>query len=398
MISACGGDSASNPVATAPAPPPSAASVPVHRAQAWVLSQPGDGGYVQGSAIRVVAEFEERLSVTGSPRLGIEIGETVRYAGFSPWVEDDWPPERPTSRQRFDYVVRAEDRDANGISITADAFDFADGAFLDGNGVEVEVEIYSVTPTRTDQVVEPGRDLDAHRVFGIPLPEGCTYERDSALMFIGDGGGVVAEWDGTPIPVDYLPDFPNRQFILDELDEIEALADAIERQLGYRIVERGTILDDFVFPEGWREEPIDYREPRAVWLAAQAPLDQIPLRLDRVLAVHYARTFDGRCYEWALPWRAIIGFSTCAFADPSPIPGWPKRTAVLHELFHVFGFAHSEEAGNLGSREKEMLAAGIPLNRMSAQLDFVNQREGTGPRFTRNDIEALRCIFPPMSD
>ena len=346
--------------------------------------------------IRLIADFREPLSVRGSPRLGIEMGETVRYAAFSPWVEDDWPPERPSFRQRFEYAVRAEDRDENGISVAADAFDFADGAFLDEDGVEVDVEIYSVTPTRTDQMVEPGRDLDDHRVAGTRPPRECTYERDSALMYIGGRGGVVAEWDGTPIPVDYLPDFPDRQFVLDELDKIEALADALERQTGYRIVERGTILDGFTFPDGWREEPIDYREEPAVWSAAREPLNQIPTNLGRVLAVHYPLTVDGGCHEWASPLQGIIGFSTCLFADPPPLRRWPEGTAVLHELFHVFGFDHSDVPGRrVSSVSEEMLSAGIPINRMSAQLDFVNQFEGTGPPFTWDDLETLRCIFPP---
>ena len=129
----CGSDTTTtSPAVPVPAEPPAQPvappAPPVHRAQVWVISVPGNtGGYVEGETIRLVADFEQPVSVTGSPRLAIEIGQTVRHAAFSPWVEDDFPPERLSLRQRFDYLVSAEDRDEDGISVAADAFDFAEG-------------------------------------------------------------------------------------------------------------------------------------------------------------------------------------------------------------------------------------------------------------------------------
>lgn len=229
-----------------------------------------------------------------------------------------------------------------------------------------------------------------------PRPRECTHERDTALAYIGGTGGMVAEWDGTPLRIDYLPDFPSRDFIFDELDKIEAFADEIERHVGYRIVERGAILDDFDFPVGWRSTVVDYRESQEEWSRAARPLDQFPTILDRIHAVHYPLIWaDGGCSEWARPRQGIIGFSTCLFTDPPPLRRWPEGTAVLHELFHVFGFDHSDTSGRQIARVSEgRLAAGLPINRMSAQLDFVHQFEGTGPAVTFSDIDVLRCIFP----
>ena len=74
---------------------------PVERARVWLYSAPAyAAGYVDGETMRLVAEFERRVSVVGLPRMAIKIGEAIRLAGFSPWVEDDWPPERPSFRQR----------------------------------------------------------------------------------------------------------------------------------------------------------------------------------------------------------------------------------------------------------------------------------------------------------
>ena len=43
-------------------------------------------------------------------------------------------------------MIRAEDRDEDGIRIPRDPFDFAEGAFVNSAGVEVAVEIYSLPP------------------------------------------------------------------------------------------------------------------------------------------------------------------------------------------------------------------------------------------------------------
>ncbi|MCY4626110.1 MAG: hypothetical protein OXE58_00905 [Acidobacteria bacterium] len=215
---------------------------PVERARIWLYSAPAyAAGYVEGETIRLVAEFEERVSVAGLPRMAIEIGEAIRLAGFSPWVEDDWPPERPSFRQRFEYVIRAEDRDEDGIRIPSDPFDFAEGAFVNSAGVEVEVEIYSVTPTRADALGDPGEPLGSHRVAGTlavtHAPRECTDERrDRTLAY---GAILPAEWDGTAILVRFLdPEIEEqREDLAHEIENVALLADQIEEQVGYRILD-----------------------------------------------------------------------------------------------------------------------------------------------------------------
>lgn len=58
--------------------------------------------------------------------------------------------------------------------------------------------------------------------------------------------GIVREWDGTPFRVDMVRNFP--EFVTDTdlrqlLAPVGRLADQVEAQLGYRIVEMGGVID-----------------------------------------------------------------------------------------------------------------------------------------------------------
>ena len=154
LAASCGDDSGSSTTPRAPAPGPAPPPAipppepPTVEAIAWLYEQSAAEGYYAGERIRVVVEFDEPTTVEGSPRLAIQIGDHLRLADFSPWIEDDFPPSRPSFLQRFDYEVQADDEDEDGISIAADALDFSEGAFLNTAGAEIEVEITAIAPER----------------------------------------------------------------------------------------------------------------------------------------------------------------------------------------------------------------------------------------------------------
>ena len=262
---ACGSGTDGKPVvppttpaspAPPPAPPPPAPTV---EAVIWLYAGSVEGYYV-GERIRIVVEFEETTTVKGSPRLALQIGDRSRLADFSPWIEDDFPPERPSFLQRFDYEVRADDEDADGISIRADALDFSEGAFLNTAGVEIEVKITAVSPERdSPNAVEPGEALNAHRVLGQPEPRICTDERERAL----NHSRFINEWVGSPFRVDMVRNFPDPVTdadLVDLLDAVAHLDGKIQRQLGYRILEMGDVIP---LPEGlppdWNTDEQRYR-------------------------------------------------------------------------------------------------------------------------------------------
>lgn len=336
---------------------------PLHRAKVSVFSAPSySPGYTEGDWIRLVAEFEEGISVAGSPRLAIKIGEATRHADFSPYGER-YSEHRPPFQQRFDYLVRADDWDEDGISIGVDAFDFTAGALLNAAGEEVEVEIYSVTPTESDRIVEPGRNLDPHAVVGRPPPRACTSERRHALAYGSIPPVLLEEWDGTPFLFYFnlvgLPE-TERADAEDVLDAVKRLSERIEDQIGYSILEVG----------GWLEEP-------------------------RVEFPYTSGT--GRC-DWRLPGQ-IVGMvlpdSDQRIAQASPRCAlWASHGpdmdfgagTVSHEIFHSFGFSHHSTSWRNPGRPGE----GVP---MSVRLtgSYVDETD-LGVSFA--DVDALRCIFP----
>ena len=384
-LAGCGGgaDGQPAPPPTTPSPPtapPLEPPVPTVRALVWLHSSPENaGGYYAGDKIVLIAEFDERLSVVDSPRLAIDVGEQVRHAIFSPWVEDDFPPERLSWLQRFVYEVTAEDEDQDGISIAADGFDFSQGVLLDGSGAEIEVEIYAVATTRNSPVpVAPGEALDSHRVAGTPEPRVCTNERELAINN-GFSNGVtpilIHEWVGEPfrfywdssIPEDL--EGPAEQ----ALEEVKRLSEAIEDQIGYSILEVGGWIDEADRGFGFSEDNI---WPCEGWRPPQrAPVTRaMPGKI--VATVHPNELLYGAA---ARPHCGVIFWSAGVLDEET-------YDAVVHETFHLFSFVHSP---NVQGQSQAPPGEGV---HMSTSLS------GGWPAplggVTYDDIDVLRCIFP----
>ena len=105
-----------------------------------------DGVFGLDEEIYIDVHFSEPLAVTGAPRLAIEMGTQTRYAKFNGWDEDRtlW----------FGYVVQADDRDADGISVAEDAIDL-DGATvrdLGGNDAVLDLGEHARTNDASLQV------------------------------------------------------------------------------------------------------------------------------------------------------------------------------------------------------------------------------------------------------
>ena len=242
-------------------------------------------------------------------------------------------------------------------------------------GVEVQIWVRAVRTTAGGTAFSPW--AGAGLGYTLPAPEPprrCTDERKRALAYIGGDGGIVAEWDGTPIRMDYLihgfpSDVLEGGYLLEQLDLVGRLADQIEEQLGYPILEPGELVEEPLLP--------------AVWGESFGDLDQFPRAPHRILGVVFPLDHPaGGCASWAHPRNAIVGWSLCRVSPPF----WPdnprlQNRSVLHELFHVFGFKHTP------GRTTRPEGIGIT---MSFALDI-------GPQYrsaTWNDIDALRCVFP----
>ena len=85
----------------------------------------GDGTYELGETVEVVVQLNKVVTVTGSPKVALTIGDETRYAAYSmSWHED--------RSVHFSYTVQEGDRDEDGISIPAN------GLILNGGSITAD--------------------------------------------------------------------------------------------------------------------------------------------------------------------------------------------------------------------------------------------------------------------
>ena len=358
-------------------PPPQ-----TYRARGWVHSTPAiPPAYTLGETIVVGVTFDGLTTVEGNPRLAIEIGEHVRLADYMPWVKRGIPPEEPYAHQQFVYEVTREDADADGISVAADAFDFSEGSIFTEAGVEIEAaEIYAV---RGAVSVDPGEALDAHRVMGTPQPRACGNERQFAARF----SDFVQEWDGTPIRVDMFQNFPDvgtEADVVELLDAVGLLADKIEDQLGYRILEMGDVIP---LPEGlspgWNTDSHQFSR------TCPLPRDRGTIQGFYMDTLHHASpeadAQANRCgsFSYLQPFLTYWPCRGCEDERTPPPYGHFVDGVTHHEIFHVLGYIHTEDY------DPDTTTEGVP---MSWTLRGAQAPDAEAVLWS--DIDLLRCVFP----
>ena len=209
-------------------------------------------------------------------------------------------------------------------------------------------------------------------------PRICTDERERAESYAN--AILPGEWDGSPFRVDLVDHFPavaGADYPAGQLEEVGRLADQIEEQIGYRILEVGSVIPlPENLPEGWNAPstygPRDceqWREP------------------GQILGIHTVRIppgyGSGGGAFGAAPWCAVVSYWLGNGLSPDESYRIYARTGIVHEIFHLFGFKHDSDA----VRPEPV---GIF---MSAQL--TSGRIGDGAQYpTFDDVDAMRCIFP----
>lgn len=150
-----------------------------------IESSPHDGrAYGMGERIEASVWFETDITVSGTPRLALAISSEVREGTFG--------ANRGNGQLAFYYYVETDDRDADGISIAADALSLNGGEIRDldrehavldlgGHAIandpshKVRGALRELVP---DQGLEAGGDtltLDLSRYFNVPEGATLTY-------------------------------------------------------------------------------------------------------------------------------------------------------------------------------------------------------------------------------
>ena len=145
----------------------------------------GDGTYELGATVDVVVQFNKMVTVTGSPKVALTIGDETRYAAYS----RSWPGDRSV---HFSYTVQEGDRDDDGISIPANGLILDGGSITDDDGAtDADLTHAPVGPDRRMKVdgasdVAPPR---VKRIYVDSSPErGDTYQ-------LGETIRIVVEFD-----------------------------------------------------------------------------------------------------------------------------------------------------------------------------------------------------------
>ena len=369
---ACGGPStpggAAAPASSALARPPGL-SPTIQRLV--VTTSPFDArGYVVGEAIGIQVTFSEPVMVSGSPLLKLGLGAQLVEAGWDEEASDG-------TLVAFRYVVTLADRDEDGISIGADALDVDDGTIQSGIGVDANLDI-------GDHAIADDAD---HPVLGSPPDWVCDGQRRLALGHDAQWtkSGLVSQWDGTPFRVDMIRNFPD--FVTDAdlwrlLVPVGRLADQIESQLGYRIVEMGDLVEVPNGAEpGWDQDFRRYfRERRLIAEPGQ------------ILAFYLNDNDDSWDGEGS-PMSAHPCCGTISYNKRSLGPMWTgddlccpsthEDEAIVHEVFHLLGFKHAVDQEHL---------VGVRMSRGALDLPWESGASAFYAAWT--DIENLRCIFP----
>ena len=172
---------------------------------------------------------------------------------------------------------------------------------------------------------------------------------------------AVAEWNGTPFRVDMIRNFPH--FVSDDdlyeqLKPIGMLAETIEIQIGYPIVQMGNIIDvPMGASEGWNENFQYYwnndsdsrllpREPRQILIFYMDDNDPSPWdeHDGSPLSAHICCGTISYNKRTMGPWWRDNDPACC---DPYSANGRYGHV-IVHELFHILGFRHPDQPSGQG--------------------------------------------------
>jgi hypothetical protein len=178
-----------NAVLTFTVPNTSSVLVDSQGPQITLVSAPLDATYVSGQNLNFAVDYNEAVTVTGTPRLTLNVGGTTRYANYLSGSG--------TSTLIFRSSVVSNDVDANGISMTA---------AVDNNGATIQDVTANNASTALTAPLLTGVKVDAvlPTISSVTAPANAVYSNSTPMNFTVNFSKAITV-TGTPrIHIDVL--------------------------------------------------------------------------------------------------------------------------------------------------------------------------------------------------
>ncbi len=157
---------------------------------------------VPGDFLEFTVDFDEPVTVTGTPRLVLTVGAATRYANYR--AAGSGP-----SSLLFRYTVAAGDTDANGVSVAADALELNRGTIRDAAGNAAERGLGAHAIADGDLAARPvdgsGSDTVAPTVTGVSLSAVGTAPQGANGVFIAGDAFEATVSFSEPVTVTGTP-------------------------------------------------------------------------------------------------------------------------------------------------------------------------------------------------
>jgi hypothetical protein len=141
-----------------------------------LVTGPGNATYVSGQNLNFAVDFDENVTVVGTPRLTLNVGGTTRYANYLSGSG--------TSTLVFRSSVVSNDVDANGISMTA-AIDTNGGTIQDGSTNNASTTLTALTLTSV--LV----DAALPSISSVTAPANAVYTNSTPMNFTVNFNKVI---------------------------------------------------------------------------------------------------------------------------------------------------------------------------------------------------------------
>ena len=159
-------------------------------------SAPADSaGYDAGETIIVKVTFSKPATVTGSPRLALQVGSAIRQAGYR-------AADSARDVLAFGYTATHQDKDADGVSILADALTLNGGTIQDSGGASAALGLgtRAITNDPAHKVHTPPR-VTGVEIISNPGVNG-TYDAGESILLRVSFSETTSETGSSQVALD----------------------------------------------------------------------------------------------------------------------------------------------------------------------------------------------------